>query len=252
MTTFARIAAAEAFGTFFLVFAGVGTATLAGAQVGTLGVAIAFGLGVLTMIYAIGPISGAHLNPAVSVGLLAAGRIGTFDWIVYVVAQLVGAVLATAAVVAIARGAPLFIQDMGGDWAANGYAAHSPGGYNLASCLLAESLLTFFFVLVVLGSTSRRAPAQLAGVAIGLCLTAVHLVGIPVTNTSVNPARSTGPALFTGGWAVDQLWLFWIAPLFGGTIAGLTARLLGIDRPAVSPSPQELEAMPQRPVAAHR
>jgi len=204
------------------------------------------------MIYAIGPISGAHLNPAVSVGLLAAGRIGTFDWIVYVVAQLVGAVLATAAVVAIARGAPLFIQDMGGDWAANGYAAHSPGGYNLASCLLAESLLTFFFVLVVLGSTSRRAPAQLAGVAIGLCLTAVHLVGIPVTNTSVNPARSTGPALFTGGWAVDQLWLFWIAPLFGGTIAGLTARLLGIDRPAVSPSPQELEAMPQRPVAAHR
>jgi aquaporin Z len=252
MTIIARAAGAEAFGTFFLVLAGVGTATLAGAQVGTLGVAVAFGLGVLTMVYAIGPISGAHLNPAVSAGLLAAGRIGAFEWIVYVASQLAGAVLATAAVLAIARGAPPFVQDMGGDLAANGYAAHSPGGYNLASCLLAECLLTFFFVLVVLGSTSRRAPAQLAGIAIGMCLTAVHLVGIPVTNMSVNPARSTGPALFTGGWALDQLWLFWVAPLFGGAIAGLTSRLLGIDRPAVSPSPEELEALPQRPVAAHR
>ena len=251
MTTIARTAAAEAFGTFFLVLAGVGTATLSGTQVGTLGVAIAFGLGVLAMIYAIGPISGAHLNPAVSVGLLAAGRIGVFDWVLYVSAQLVGAVLATAAIVAIARGAPLFLQATG-DLAPNGYAAHSPGGYNVASCLLAECLLTFFFVLVVLGSTARRAPAHLAGIAIGVCLTAVHLIGIPVTNTSVNPARSTGPALFTGGWAVDQLWLFWLAPLFGGVMAGLTSRLIGIDKPAVSPSPEELEAVPQRPVAAHR
>ena len=249
MTTIARAASAEAFGTFFLVLAGVGTAALAGPQVGSLGVAIAFGLGVLTMIYAIGPISGAHLNPAVSVGLLAAGRIGMIELVVYAAAQLIGAVLATAAIVAIARGAPMFVQATS-ELAANGYAEHSPGGYNLASCLLAECLLTFCFVLVVLGSTARRAPAPLAGIAIGLCLTAVHLVGIPVTNMSVNPARSTGPAIFTGGWALDQLWLFWIAPLFGGVIAGLTARLLGIDKPAVTPSPEEIEAAPQRPVAA--
>ena len=248
MSTMARKASAEALGTFFLVLAGVGTAAFAGAQVGTLGVAIAFGLGVLTMVYTVGPISGAHLNPAVSVGLFAAGRVGIVDLIVYVAAQLVGAVLAAAVVLVIARGSPLFLA-IPNTLAANGYGEHSPGSYVLASCLLAECVLTFFFVLVVLGSTSRRAPAELAGIAIGLCLTAVHLVGIPITNMSVNPARSTGPALVTGGWALGQLWLFWLAPLFGGAIAGVTARLLGIDRPTVSPPIDQLEPAPHHPVA---
>ena len=249
MTTIARRASAEVLGTFFLVLAGVGTAVFAGVLVGALGVAIAFGLGLLTMIYTLGPISGAHFNPAVSVGLLAAGRMGIVDTIVYVVAQLVGALLASAIILVIARGAPSYIATPI-SLAANGYGVHSPGGYELGSCLLAECVLTFFFVLVVIGSTSRRAPAQLAGIAIGLCLAAVHLIGIPITNTSVNPARSTGPALVADGWALSQLWLFWLAPLFGGAIAGVTARLLGIDRPAVSPPAEELEEAPQRPVAA--
>jgi aquaporin Z len=252
MTTITRRASAEALGTFFLVLAGVGTAVFAGPYVGTLGIAIAFGLGMITMVYALGPISGAHLNPAVSVGLLAAGRIDVVDMIVYIAAQVVGALLAAAVILAIAKGSPLFIATPN-SLAANGYGLHSPAGYELGACLLAECLLTFFFVLVVLGSTSRRAPAPLAGIAIGLCLTAVHLIGIPITNTSVNPARSTGPALIVGGWALRQLWFFWLAPLFGGAIAGVTSRLLGIDRPAVSPPIDELEAAPQRPVAAvHR
>jgi aquaporin Z len=252
MTTLARRASAEVLGTFFLVLAGVGTAVFAGAFVGPLGVAIAFGLGLLTMVYALGPISGAHFNPAVSVGLLAAGRIGIVDLLVYVAAQVVGALLAAAVILVIARGTLMFVSTPN-TLAANGYGLHSPGGYQLASCLLAECVLTFFFVLAVLGSTSRRAPSQLAGIAIGLCLTAVHLIGIPITNTSVNPARSTGPALVAGGWAMGQLWLFWLAPLFGGAIAGVTARLLGIDRPAVLPPIEELEEAPQRPVAAvHR
>jgi aquaporin Z len=246
MTTIVRRAFAELLGTFWLVLAGVGTATIAGAYVGTLGVAVAFGLSVLTAVYAIGSISGAHLNPAVSVGAFAAGRMKVPDLFVYVAAQLAGAILGTAAVLLIARGVPIFVP-LPGALAANGFGLHSPGGYDLASCLLAECLLTFFFVLTFLGSTAKRSPEAFAGLAIGLCLTAVHLVGIRVTNMSVNPARSTGPAIIAGGWAWGQLWLFWVAPVFGGAIAGLTARLLHLDKAAVKPFPEELEALPHRP-----
>jgi aquaporin Z len=214
---------AELLGTFWLVFGGCGSAVLAAAYpslgIGFAGVALAFGLTVLTMAFAIGHISGAHLNPAVTVGLAAARRFPAREVIHYVLAQVIGAICAAAVLYVIASGRAGF--DLAGGFASNGYGAHSPGAYSLVACLVAELVLTFMFLMVILGATDRRAPAGFAPIAIGLCLTLIHLISIPVTNTSVNPARSTGPALFVGGWAVEQLWLFWLAPLAGAIIAGV-------------------------------
>jgi aquaporin Z len=215
-------AAAELLGTFWLVFGGCGAAVLAagfpGLGIGFLGVALAFGLTVLTMAFAIGPISGCHLNPAVSVGLAVGGRFPFKELPAYIIAQVVGAIAAAGVLFVIASGKAGFVL---GGFASNGYAEHSPGGYSLVACLVAEVVLTFMFLIIILGSTDRRAPKGFAPIAIGLGLTLIHLVGIPVTNLSVNPARSTGPALFVGGWAVQQLWLFWVAPIAGAIIAGL-------------------------------
>lgn len=215
--------AAEFVGTFWLVFGGCGSAVLAAGfpevGIGLLGVALAFGLTVLTMAYAIGHISGCHLNPAVSVGLVIGGRFPARDLLPYVVAQVLGSLLGAATLYLIASGQAGF--DVSGGFAANGYAEHSPGGYTLAAAATAEVVLTFAFLFIILGATDSRAPAALAPVAIGLGLTLIHLIGIPVTNVSVNPARSTGPALFVGGWALAQLWLFWVAPIAGGALAGL-------------------------------
>jgi aquaporin Z len=216
-------AIAELIGTFWLVFGGCGSAVLAAAfpnvGIGLLGVALAFGLTVLTMAYAIGHVSGCHLNPAVSVGLVVGKRFPARDLLAYVIAQLAGGILAAAVLYEIASGKAGF--DLAGGFASNGYAAHSPGGYSLMACLLAEVVLTFMFLMIILGATDRRAPQGFAPIAIGLGLTLIHLIGIPVTNLSVNPARSTGPALFVGGWAVQQLWLFWVAPIVGAAIAGI-------------------------------
>jgi aquaporin Z len=224
-----RKIAAELVGTFWLVFGGCGSAVLAAAfpdvGIGFLGVALAFGLTVLTMAYAVGHISGCHLNPAVSVGLLTGGRFPVSELLPYVAAQVGGAVLASALLFIIASGAPGF--SLAGGFAANGYAAHSPGSYSMLAALVAEVVLTFMFLLIILGSTDKRAPAGFAPIAIGLGLTLIHLIGIPVTNLSVNPARSTGPALFVGGWALAQLWLFWVAPIAGAAAAGLFYRWLG-------------------------
>jgi aquaporin Z len=192
--------------------------------IGFVGVALAFGLTVLTMAYAIGHISGCHLNPAVSVGLLVGGRFPAKDLIPYVVAQVLGALAAAGVLYVIASGKEGF--DLAGGFASNGFGEHSPAGYSMVACLVAEVVLTFFFLFVILGATDPRAPAALAPVAIGLCLTLIHLVGIPVTNTSVNPARSTGPAVFVGGWALAQLWMFWVAPLVGAALAGVAYRAL--------------------------
>jgi aquaporin Z len=215
-------AAAEFLGTFWLVFGGCGSAVLAaafpGLGIGFAGVALAFGLTVLTGAYAFGSISGAHFNPAVSVGLVVGKRFPASDLPAYVVAQVVGAIAAAGTLYLIASGKEGF--DLSGGFASNGYAAHSPGGYTLTACLVAEIVLTFFFLVIIMGSTDRRAPAGFAPIAIGLGLTLIHLVGIPVTNLSVNPARSTGPAVFVGGWAIGQLWLFWVAPIVGGAIGG--------------------------------
>ena len=229
-------AAAELLGTFWLVFGGCGSAVLAaafpGLGIGFLGVAFAFGLTVLTMAYAIGHISGCHLNPAVSVGLAAAKRFPASELPAYIVAQVVGAIAAAGVLFVIASGKPGFTL---GGFASNGYGEHSPGGYSLVACLVAEVVLTFMFVVIILGSTHSRAPKGFAPIAIGLGLTLIHLVGIPVTNTSVNPARSTGPALFVGGWAVEQLWLFWLAPIVGAIIAGLAfGALAGEPEPTVA------------------
>ena len=227
-------AAAEFFGTFWLVFGGCGSAVLAAAfpnlGIGFAGVALAFGLTVLTMAYAIGHISGCHLNPAVSFGLWAGGRFPASELLPYIVAQVLGGIAGAAVLYLIASGAVGF--DLANGFASNGYGAHSPGGYSLFSCLVAEIVLTFFFLFVILGATDHRAPAALAPVAIGLCLTLIHLIGIPVTNTSVNPARSTGPAIFVGGWALGQLWLFWVAPILGAIIAGGVYRGLFAAEPA--------------------
>ncbi|MBY5736325.1 aquaporin Z [Rhizobium leguminosarum] len=213
---------AEFLGTFWLVFGGCGSAVLAAAYpelgIGFVGVAFAFGLTVLTMAYAVGGISGGHFNPAVSLGLTVAGRFPAARLVPYIVVQVVGAIAAAALLYLIASGKAGF--ELGG-FAANGYGDHSPGGYSLLSALLIEVLLTMFFLIIILGSTSSRVPAGFAPLAIGLGLTLIHLVAIPVTNTSVNPARSTGQALFVGGWALQQLWLFWIAPLAGGALGGL-------------------------------
>lgn len=206
----AKRAAAEFIGTFWLVFGGCGTAVLAAAfpsvGVGLLGVSLAFGFTVLTMAFAIGHISGCHLNPAVSVGLVFGRRFPVSELWAYVVAQVTGAIVAAGVLYVIASGKPGF--ELAAGFASNGYAVHSPGGYSLLSCLVAEVVLTFMFLLIILGATDRRAPQGFAPIAIGLGLTLIHLIGIPVTNLSVNPARSTGPALFVGGWAVEQLWLF--------------------------------------------
>jgi aquaporin Z len=220
----------EAVGTFLLVFGGCGTAVFAArvpeVGVGLLGVAIAFGLTVLAGVYAIGPISGAHFNPAVSVGLACAGRFSWRELPGYVGAQLFGAVIGAGLVLLLASGQPGGYEVHVEGLAANGFGAHSPGGYGLGAALLAEIVLTFIFLTVILGATSRSATTAQAGIAIGFTLTLIHLVGIPITNVSVNPARSTGPALFVGGWALRQLWLFWLAPIVGGALAGAFARYL--------------------------
>lgn len=217
-----RRAVAEMIGTFWLVFFGCGSAVLAagvpGVGIGWIGVSFAFGLSLMAMAFAIGHISGCHVNPAVTVGLWAGGRFPAREILPYAAAQVVGAALACAVLFFVASGAAGF--DVSAGFAANGYAEHSPGGYSMAAGLVAEIVLTFTFLMIILGATDGRAPAGFAPIAIGLSLTAIHLVGIPVTNLSVNPARSTGPALFVGGWALSQLWLFWVAPIVGGLLAG--------------------------------
>ena len=225
----ARPLLAEFVGTFFLVLAGCGTAVLAGTfpevGVGIVGVALAFGLVLLVMAYAIGDISGCHINPAVSVGLWIGGRFPGRDVIPYIVVQLLGGILAAAVLYLVAGGTPGFTLADG--FAANGYAEHSPGGYSLLSALTIEVFMTALFVFAIMGATHKRVPAAVAPVAIGLALTLVHLISIPVTNTSVNPARSTGVALFVGDWALTQLWLFWLAPIAGGMGGALLYRALG-------------------------
>jgi aquaporin Z len=215
-------ALAEFFGTFWLVFGGCGAAVLAAGfpnlGIGFLGVAFAFGLTVLTMAFAIGHISGCHLNPAISLGLVVGKRFPASDLGAYVVAQVAGAIAASGVLFVIASGVPSF--DVHAGFASNGYGVNSPGGYSLLSCFVAEVVLTAFFLIVIMGATDGRAPKGFAPIAIGLCLTLIHLVCIPVTNTSVNPARSTGPAIFAGGWALQELWMFWVAPLIGGALGG--------------------------------
>ncbi len=219
---------AELIGTFWLVLGGCGSAVLAAAfpqvGIGLLGVAFAFGLTVLTMAYAIGHVSGCHLNPAVTVGLWAGGRFPAKEVVPYIVAQVAGAIIAAFVLYAIASGKAGFDLAKSG-LAANGFGEHSPGGYNLNAALLTEVVMTFMFLFVILGSTHGKAPAGFAPIAIGLCLTLIHLISIPVTNTSVNPARSTGPALVMGGWALEQLWLFWVAPIAGAALSGFAYRL---------------------------
>jgi aquaporin Z len=223
---------AEFLGTFWLVLGGCGSAVLAAAfpnvGIGLLGVSLAFGLTVLTMAFAIGHISGCHLNPAVSVGLWAGGRFPAAKLAPYIVAQVLGAVVAGGVLYVIASGAPGF--DVSKGFASNGYGAHSPGGYSLLAALVTEVVMTMFFLLVILGSTDKRAPAGFAPIAIGLALTLIHLISIPVTNTSVNPARSTGVAVYVGGWAVGQLWLFWLAPVVGAVLGALAYRWIADEK----------------------
>ena len=229
---------AEFLGTLWLVLGGCGSAVLAAAfpevGIGLLGVAFAFGLSVLTMAYAVGHVSGGHFNPAVTVGLCTARRFLGKEVLPYIVAQLAGAIAGAGILYVIASGKAGF--DVSAGFASNGYDAHSPGGYSLTAALVAELVMTFFFLIVILGATNKRAPQALAGVAIGLALTLIHLVSIPVTNTLVNPARSTGPAIFVGGWAIRQLWLFWLAPIVGAALAGLAYRFLGEERNVVEPA----------------
>ena len=220
---------AECLGTFWLVLGGCGSAVIAAGfpsvGIGLHGVSLAFGLTVLTMAYAIGHISGCHLNPAVSIGLWAGGRFPSAQLVPYILAQVAGAIAAGAVLYVIASGAPGF--DVAKGFASNGYGAHSPGGYSLAAALLTEVVMTAFFLLIILGATDSRAPAGFAPIAIGLGLTLIHLISIPVTNTSVNPARSTGVALFVGDWAVAQLWLFWVAPIAGAVLGAVAYRAIG-------------------------
>src|ERR1700759_206985 len=220
--------AAEAIGTFWLTFGGCGSAVIAAGfpqvGIGLLGVSLAFGLTVVTMAYAIGHISGCHLNPAVTVGLAAGGRFPAGQVVPYIIAQLIGAIVAAAVLYMIASGAAGF--DLAKGFASNGYGEHSPGQYGLGACFITEVVMTMMFLFVIMGSTHGKAPAGFAPLAIGLALVMIHLVSIPITNTSVNPARSTGPALFVGGWALAQLWLFWLAPLIGGVLGGLIYRWL--------------------------
>src|SRR5690349_1668709 len=229
--TLLKRSATELVGTFWLVLGGCGSAVLAAAfpdvGIGLLGVSFAFGLTVLTMAFAIGHISGCHLNPAVSLGLVVGGRFKAGDLVPYVVAQVSGAIVAAGVLYLIASNKPGFEL---GRFAANGYGEHSPGGYTIVAALVCEFVMTFFFVVVILGATDERAPSGFAPIAIGLALTLIHLISIPVTNTSVNPARSTGPAIFVGGWALAQLWLFWIAPLLGAAVAGVAYRFISGER----------------------
>jgi aquaporin Z len=222
----AKKSVAEFIGTFWLVLGGCGSAVIAAGfpelGIGFVGVSLAFGLTVLTMAFAIGHISGCHLNPAVSVGLAVAGRFKYAELPAYIIAQVLGAIVAAAVLAWIAGGAPGF--DLAGGLASNGYGEHSPGGYSMRAGFVTEVVMTLMFLIIILGATDRRAPAGFAPIAIGLGLTLIHLISIPVTNTSVNPARSTGPALMVGGWAVAQLWMFWLAPLIGAAIAGLVHR----------------------------
>ncbi|PMS37878.1 aquaporin Z [Trinickia symbiotica] len=230
-----RRLAAEAFGTFWLVFGGCGSAVLAAAfpqlGIGFVGVALAFGLTVLTMAYAVGHISGGHFNPAVTVGLFAGGRFPGQEVVQYIMAQVIGGILAAGVLYLIASGKAGFDASASG-FASNGYGDHSPGGYSLQAAIVAEFVLTAFFVFIIHGATDKRAPAGFAPIAIGLALTLIHLISIPVTNTSVNPARSTGVALFQGGWALGQLWVFWVVPLVGGAAGGAVYRFLLEERPA--------------------
>jgi len=232
---------AEFFGTFWLVFGGCGSAVLAAMflttgdnpvqlGIGFVGVSLAFGLTVLTMAYAIGHISGCHLNPAVTLGLVVAGRHPKSEMVPYFIAQVLGGIAGAAVLYLIASGKEGFSTE--GGFASNGFGEHSPGGYSMVSALVAEIVLTFFFLLIILGATDKRAPQGFAPIAIGLGLTLIHLIGIPVTNLSVNPARSTGPAVFVGGWALAQLWLFWIAPLVGAALAGLVYPVIAKDKNA--------------------
>jgi aquaporin Z len=227
---------AEFIGTFWLVLGGTGTAVLAAkfpqVGVGLLGVALAFGLTLLTMAYAIGHISGCHINPAVTVGLFFGGKHPGSEVAPYIIAQVIGAVVASAVLYAIASGADGFSLSAG--FAANGYGEHSPGGYPLSSALICEIVMTFMFLFVIMGALDKRVPAGFAPIPIGLVLTLIHLISIPVTNTSVNPARSTGPALFVGGWALGQLWLFWVAPLIGGALGGFAYRALANEEKAAA------------------
>ncbi|HWR13179.1 MAG TPA: aquaporin Z [Terriglobales bacterium] len=228
---------AEFFGTFWLVFGGCGAAVLAAGfpqlGIGFAGVALAFGLTVLTMAFAIGHISGCHLNPAVSVGLFVGKRFPSSELLPYIVAQVAGGIVGAGVLYIIASGKEGFSTAAG--FASNGYGAHSPGGYSLPACITAEVVLTFFFLLVILGATDRRAPQGFAGIPIGLALTLIHLIGIPVTNLSVNPARSTGPAVFVGGWALAQLWMFWLAPIVGAALAGVVYSSVFAEKEAAKP-----------------
>jgi aquaporin Z len=219
-----QVFAAELVGTFVLVFGGCGAAVLAGAHIGYLGVSLAFGLSLLVMAYAIGPISGCHVNPAVSIGLALARKLPGSMLLIYITAQLVGAVIAGGVLLMVASGTPGFNLSQG--FATNGYGAHSPGGYNLLACLVAEIVLTFFLVFTVLGTTHPKFPAGFGGIPIGFVLVLIHLVGIPITNTSVNPARSIGVAVFQGGWALGQLWLFIVAPILGALTAAVVHQWL--------------------------
>lgn len=222
---------AEFFGTFWLVLGGCGSAVLSAAYpelgIGFLGVALAFGLTVLTMAFAIGHISGCHLNPAVSIGLWAGGRFPGKDLVPYILAQVLGGIAAGGVLWLIASGAAGF--DLAGGFASNGYGEHSPGKYGLPAAFICEVVMTMMFLIVIMGATDARAPQGFAPIAIGLCLTLIHLISIPVTNTSVNPARSTGVALYAGGWAIMQLWLFWLAPIIGGVFGALIYRVIGME-----------------------
>jgi aquaporin Z len=229
---------AEFLGTLWLVLGGCGSAVLAAAfpavGIGLLGVSLAFGLSVLTMAYAVGHISGGHFNPAVSVGLCTAGRFAGRDVLPYILSQVVGAIAGAAILYFIASGKAGFTTSAG--FASNGYDSYSPGGYTMGAALVTELVMTFFFLTVILGATNRHAPQGMAGLAIGLALTLIHLVSIPVTNTSVNPARSTGPAIFVGGWALKQLWLFWLAPIIGAALAGVAYRFVAEERREAEPA----------------
>jgi aquaporin Z len=236
MMPIAKRAAAEFLGTFWLVFGGCGSAVLAAAfpqlGIGFAGVALAFGLTVLTMAYAVGHISGAHFNPAVSIGLFFGKRFPARDLLPYIVAQVIGGAVAGLVLYAIASGKAGF--SAAGGFASNGFGDHSPGGYTLAAAFLTEVVLTFVFLIIIMGATDGRAPAGFAPIAIGLCLTLIHLISIPVDNTSVNPARSTGVALIAGGWALQQLWLFWLAPIIGGALGGFVYTWLGTQKPEIT------------------
>lgn len=239
--------AAELVGTFVLVFGGVGAAVFAGSHIGFQGVALAFGLSLLVMVYTIGPISGCHINPAVTLGVLLSKKIGAKDAVAYVIAQIIGAILAAAVILFIAKGLPGGYDATLAGLGSDGYGLHSPDHYSLGACFVAEVVLTSFLVLVVLGSTDIKAPVGFAGIAIGLVLTLIHLVGIPITNTSVNPARSIGPAVFAGGWEMHQVWLFIVAPLVGAVVAAVVYQVIRIPDVVIPPKKAE-RALPSEQI----